>query len=88
MKCSRCGIDLIESANFCHGCGLPIKPENEREAEAKFKLVASNLSAFGEHETYKLEEIVKLLTENPDSVRKIEYNDAGDLIFHIFTAWH
>ncbi len=27
MKCSRCGIDLLEAANFCHSCGIPLKTE-------------------------------------------------------------
>ena len=27
MKCSRCGIDLLEASNFCHICGTPVKTE-------------------------------------------------------------
>jgi hypothetical protein len=29
MKCSRCGIDLLDGSNFCHICGTSVKIEGD-----------------------------------------------------------
>jgi hypothetical protein len=114
MKCSRCNIDLLAGSNFCHGCGTPVKSEEDvtngtsvervfkakdattliwqtGESGVKIKLAASDLSASPgeeEHKVYSIEELVRLIRDNPDIAKKEEAEyDPNEMIFHIFTAW-
>ena len=113
MNCSRCGIDLLETANFCHGCGAPVKTGAEPgtgvpgerlfkakdaktliwrlgESGVKIKLAASDLSASGdetEYSVHSIEDLVRLIRDQPGSVEEVEHDYSDEVLFHIFTAW-
>jgi hypothetical protein len=61
------------------------------ESGVKIKLAASDLSASpdeDEYKVYSIEELVRLIRDNPDIAKKEEAEyDPNEMIFHIFTAW-
>ena len=63
---------------------------NSGDIRTRVRLFAHNLDSTDEEKesaTHSVEDVVRLIGNGPSSVEKIEYDESGDLISHIFTAW-
>ena len=91
--CKTCGIEPLENARFCHGCGSPIT-ESERHAEYKqvtvlFADVVRSMDIAAALDMERLREIMTELVERSAAVVQryggsVEYT--GDGVMAIFGA--